>query len=63
MSGGELRATVVDVDGFGNLELNVDRTQIEALGLRPADRVELWFALNPYYAVVAGTYSDARPAS
>jgi S-adenosylmethionine hydrolase len=57
---GELNATVVDVDRFGNLELNVVAAQIEALGLRPGRRVELWFALNPYYAILADTYADAR---
>ena len=28
-------------------------------GSSPGVRVELWFALNPYYAVVAETYADA----
>jgi S-adenosylmethionine hydrolase len=57
---GELGAAVVDVDRFGNLVLNVTRLQIEELELRPGDRVELWFALNAYFAVVAETYADAR---
>jgi S-adenosylmethionine hydrolase len=60
LTGDEMSATVVDVDRFGNLELNVGPGQIAALGLRPGQRVELWFALNPYYAVVAETYADAR---
>jgi S-adenosyl-L-methionine hydrolase (adenosine-forming) len=55
----ELGATVLDVDRFGNLELNVSAAEIAALGLLPGDRVELAFALTPYYAVVAGTYGDA----
>jgi S-adenosylmethionine hydrolase len=59
LEGGQLRATVVDVDRFGNLELNVDAAQIGELDIAPGDRVELWFALNPYYAVVAETYADA----
>jgi S-adenosylmethionine hydrolase len=59
VAGGELRATVVDVDRFGNLELNVTREHVEAFGLSPGDRVELHFALNAYYAVVAETYADA----
>jgi S-adenosylmethionine hydrolase len=57
---GELRATVVDVDRFGNLELNVAAAQITALGLEPGARVELWFSLNPYYARVAETYADGE---
>ena len=50
---------MIDVDRFGNLELNVTAAEIAALGLEPGDRVELGFALTPYYAVVAGTYADA----
>jgi len=56
---GELVATVLDVDRFGNLGLNVSSAEIEALGLSPGDQVELSFALTPYYAVVGGTYADA----
>lgn len=56
---GELQATVVDVDRFGNLELDVAARQVEELGLEPGARVELWFALNPYHAVVAETYAAA----
>jgi S-adenosylmethionine hydrolase len=56
---GELVATVVDVDRFGNLELNVSETEITALGLAAGDRVELRLGLTPYYAVVAETYADA----
>jgi S-adenosyl-L-methionine hydrolase (adenosine-forming) len=56
---GELRATVVDIDRFGNLELNFGPGQIATLGLSPGVRVELWFALNAYFAVVAETYAAA----
>ncbi len=55
----ELVARVVDVDRFGNLQLNADRREIEALGLVPGVRVELRLTLTPYYAVVAETYADA----
>jgi S-adenosylmethionine hydrolase len=58
---GAIRATVLAVDRFGNLELNVRGEQIAALGVGPGDRVELKLALDPYYAVVAETYSDATP--
>jgi S-adenosyl-L-methionine hydrolase (adenosine-forming) len=59
VAAGRLGATVVDVDRFGNLELNVTRENVDELGLKPGDTVELRFALNPYYAVVAETYADA----
>jgi S-adenosylmethionine hydrolase len=57
--GGELTATVLDVDRFGNLGLNVATTEVDDLGVSPGDTVELSFALTPYYAVVGETYADA----
>jgi S-adenosylmethionine hydrolase len=56
---GELAATVLGIDRFGNLELNVARKHIEALGVSPGARVELRFPLNAYYALTAETYADA----
>ncbi len=56
---GELRARVLATDRFGNLELNAQPADLAALGLAPGRRVELWFALNPYYALVAETYAEA----
>ena len=56
---GELLATVLDVDRFGNLGLNVSSAEIDELGLRPGDRVELSFSPTAYHAVVAETYADA----
>jgi S-adenosyl-L-methionine hydrolase (adenosine-forming) len=55
----ELVATIVDIDRFGNLTLNAAAREVEALGLTPGVKVELSFALNQYYAVVAETYADA----
>jgi S-adenosylmethionine hydrolase len=57
--GGELLATILDIDRFGNLGLNVSAEDIAELGLGDGDRVELGFALTPYYAVVGETYADA----
>ena len=57
--GGELTATVLDVDRFGNLGLNVTTGEIDDLGVSPGDTVELSFPLTPYYAVVGETYADA----
>jgi S-adenosyl-L-methionine hydrolase (adenosine-forming) len=59
VSDGELIASIVDVDRFGNMELNVSSAEIDELGLTPGDRVELRVALTPYYAVTAQTYADA----
>jgi S-adenosyl-L-methionine hydrolase (adenosine-forming) len=57
--GGELIATVLDVDRFGNLGLNVTADEIAELGVGHGDQVEIGLALTPYFAVVAETYADA----
>ncbi len=57
--GGELVATILDVDRFGNLGLNVSAADVAELGVSDGDRVELAFALTPYYALVGETYADA----
>ncbi|HEY4346107.1 MAG TPA: SAM-dependent chlorinase/fluorinase [Gaiellaceae bacterium] len=60
IEGDELVATVLDIDRFGNLQLNAAAPEIRSLGLNPGVQVELSFALTPYYAVVAQTYADAN---
>jgi S-adenosyl-L-methionine hydrolase (adenosine-forming) len=52
-----LRATVLAIDRFGNLQLNVTRDHVE---WDPGTMVELRFQLNRYYAQLAGTYADAE---
>ncbi|HEX5468547.1 MAG TPA: SAM hydroxide adenosyltransferase, partial [Gaiellaceae bacterium] len=58
---GRLLATVLTVDRFGNMALNVSRDHVDSLGLGLGDWVELQFALDSYYAKVAETYADADP--
>jgi len=53
-------ASVLTVDRFGNLALNVSRKQLDGLALLAGDWVELQFVLEPYYAQVAGTYTDTK---
>jgi S-adenosylmethionine hydrolase len=60
IDGGVLHATVLAIDRFGNLQLNVTAEDAEAVGLTAGVTAELWFELNRYYALVAGTYADAR---
>jgi S-adenosylmethionine hydrolase len=55
-----LGATVLAVDRFGNLQLNVAGEHVRAAGLSAGDRVELVFAVDSYYAVVAETFADAN---
>ena len=58
VAGGELAASIVDIDRFGNLGLNVSSAEIAAVGLEPGQTVELRFALTPYYAELGETYAD-----
>jgi S-adenosyl-L-methionine hydrolase (adenosine-forming) len=55
-----LRATIISIDRFGNMQLNVDRNDLERVKVVPGTRVELEFARERYYAVAARTFADAR---
>jgi S-adenosylmethionine hydrolase len=57
----KLVGNVLTIDRFGNLALNVTREHVAELSVGPGDWVELHFALDPYYAQVAETYTDAKP--
>ena len=54
-------ATLLYVDSFGNIALNLDRDDVERLGVVSGTRVELELAGERYYAVMARTFADARP--
>jgi S-adenosylmethionine hydrolase len=54
----QLRATVLAVDRFGNLQLNLRREHVASVGLTEGDRVELLFQLGAYFAVLAATFAD-----
>jgi len=56
-----IRATVLYVDHFGNVQLNLDREHLEQAGVLPGRQVELELAGERYYAVAARTFADARP--
>jgi S-adenosyl-L-methionine hydrolase (adenosine-forming) len=58
---GAIQATLLYVDSFGNIALNLDRDDVEALGMSSGTRVELELAGERYYAVMARTFADARP--
>jgi S-adenosyl-L-methionine hydrolase (adenosine-forming) len=55
-----IRATVLAIDRFGNVQLNLDRSHAEAVGMVPGTRVELQIGPERYYAVAARTFADAR---
>ena len=53
-------ATVLYVDGFGNMQLNLTRDHLEEVDVVPGTKIELEFAGERYYATAARTFSDAR---
>src|SRR6266550_4741675 len=55
-----IRATVLSVDRFGNIALNLRREHLEQASIVPGTRVELDVSGNHYYAVAARTFADAR---
>jgi S-adenosylmethionine hydrolase len=57
---GEIEATSLYVDSFGNIALNLTRDDVERIGIVPGTRVELDLAGQQYYAVSARTFGDAR---
>jgi hypothetical protein len=59
IDGSTLTATIVDIDRFGNLQLNVSRAEIDVLELARGGRVELRFELSSYFALLGETYADA----
>jgi S-adenosylmethionine hydrolase len=55
-----IRATVLYIDRFGNVQLNLTREHLQNAGVQPGTVVEVELALDRYFAVVARTFADAR---
>jgi S-adenosyl-L-methionine hydrolase (adenosine-forming) len=58
---GIVDASVLYVDRFGNMQLNMTRDDLDKVGIVPGTRFELELAGERYYATAARTYADARP--
>jgi S-adenosylmethionine hydrolase len=56
-----IHSTVLSIDRFGNIGLNLNRAHLEEAGVVPGTRVELQSGPERYYAVAARTFADARP--
>jgi S-adenosylmethionine hydrolase len=56
-----IRAVVLYVDHFGNVQLNLKREHLERAAVLPGVTVELEITLDRYYAVAARTFADAGP--
>jgi S-adenosylmethionine hydrolase len=59
IGGTRIRATVLAVDRFGNVALNLTRDHLDGASIVPGMRVELAAGGNRYYAVAARTFADA----
>jgi len=55
-----INCTVLAIDRFGNVQLNLNRSHLDAVGIVPGTRVELQVGPERYYAVAARTFADAR---
>jgi S-adenosyl-L-methionine hydrolase (adenosine-forming) len=53
-------STVLYIDRYGNVQLNVSTDQLEQAGIVPGSKVELEVRDELYYAVAARTFADAR---
>ena len=58
---GVVDASVLYVDRFGNMQLNMTRDDLDRVGVVPGTRFELELAGERYYAPAARPYADARP--
>lgn len=55
-----MRVTVLYVDNFGNVQLNLTRADLEQIGVEPGSQVELVLGADRYYATAARTFADVR---
>ena len=57
---GRIEATVLYVDRYGNVQLNLDRELFERVGITPGTTLELELQGERYFAAAARTFADAR---
>jgi S-adenosyl-L-methionine hydrolase (adenosine-forming) len=55
-----IRATVLDVDRFGNIQLNLTSSDLERVGIEPGSLLEVGVGSERYYAVAARTFAEVR---
>jgi len=55
-----IRATVLYVDRFGNVRLNLTAEHLGRVGIDPGDRVEIEVGFERYFASAARTFAEAR---
>ena len=55
-----IRATILYVDRFGNVQLNLTAEQLASVGIEPGVRIEVEVGFERYFASAARTFADAR---
>jgi S-adenosylmethionine hydrolase len=55
-----IRATVLAVDRFGNVQLNLTAEHLARVGIEPGARVEVEIGWERFFAVAARTFADVR---
>jgi S-adenosyl-L-methionine hydrolase (adenosine-forming) len=55
-----IRATVLYIDRFGNVQLNLTREHLQRAEVLPGTVLEVELSLDRYYAIAARTFADAR---
>lgn len=55
-----IRATVLYVDRFGNVQLNLTRSDLERVGIEAGSKLEIEVGFERYYAVAARTFAEVR---
>ncbi|MGH3022298.1 MAG: SAM hydrolase/SAM-dependent halogenase family protein [Gaiellaceae bacterium] len=55
-----IRATVLHVDRFGNVQLNLTSDHLRRVGIEPGSTVEVEVGFERYYAVAANTFAEVR---
>ena len=58
---GTAQASVLYIDRYGNVQVNLDREDMDQIEIAPGTRVELDCKGEHYFAVAARTFADARP--
>jgi S-adenosyl-L-methionine hydrolase (adenosine-forming) len=53
-------ATVVYIDRFGNVQLNVTSAELESVGIEAGASVEVAVGFERYFAVAASTFAEVR---
>ena len=55
-----IRATVLYVDRFGNVQLNLTSAELDRVGIEPGSRVEVEAGFERYFAIAAATFAEVR---